>query len=219
MLDELLGKNELELVIRQVSHCFFSNALVIQDLKRRKKYAYSGDRFAGLNQDAEFMAACRDCDVLIHESTYNDSQYQRAYSRQHSTFGQAIAFAMRCKAKKTVLTHFSNANMQEIKGVVNLDGSVNKANLLRQLNLAKHHQPLSTSEFDGMSGRCLGGGGVLREGRSVRVRPHEPAGGRPGGAGLVVEAAVQICGFVRMVNINKIMRRFLHSSIKYYAAQ
>lgn len=49
----------------------------------------------------------RDCDLLIHESTYGDDMADEAARRKHSTARQAAGIAADAGAKRLLLTHFS----------------------------------------------------------------------------------------------------------------
>ena len=49
-----------------------------------------------------------DCDLLIHEATFDDELQKRAYSTQHSTVSEAVSVAKAMRAKKCLLTHFSH---------------------------------------------------------------------------------------------------------------
>jgi len=46
-------------------------------------------------------------DLLIHESTYNNTHEDLAIRNRHSTVGDALDAAKKMNAKFTILTHFS----------------------------------------------------------------------------------------------------------------
>jgi len=48
-----------------------------------------------------------DCDLLIHEATFDDSKQEDAVKKRHSTSSEARRMAEQMHAKHTVLTHFS----------------------------------------------------------------------------------------------------------------
>jgi len=45
--------------------------------------------------------------LLIHEATFDDTLEKDADNKMHTTMGQAIDIAKKCKPWRTVLTHFS----------------------------------------------------------------------------------------------------------------
>ena len=48
-----------------------------------------------------------DCDLLIHESTFLDSEIKLAEKTMHTTVGQALDLAEKANVKKLILSHFS----------------------------------------------------------------------------------------------------------------
>ncbi|HSQ03181.1 MAG TPA: MBL fold metallo-hydrolase [Burkholderiales bacterium] len=53
----------------------------------------------------EFIAFCRDADVLFHDAQYTDEEYQRTRGWGHSTFSAATALAMDARVKRVGLFH------------------------------------------------------------------------------------------------------------------
>lgn len=55
----------------------------------------------------ETVKASLGADILIHESTYADSESKLAQERSHSTSGEAAKIAKKAKVKRLILTHIS----------------------------------------------------------------------------------------------------------------
>lgn len=91
-----------ELVTVRVPHCRDSHGIVITT-EGGEKIAYTGDT---LFSDA-FDRAGLDATLLIHEATMNDDLAEEAKEKRHSTISEAIRAGFNCKAKFTMLTHFS----------------------------------------------------------------------------------------------------------------
>jgi ribonuclease Z len=69
-----------------------------------KKIVYSGDGAPS----RELAKACKDADLLILDSTFADGEEALAKEKLHSTCVQAAKIAAKAKARRAVLTHFSN---------------------------------------------------------------------------------------------------------------
>jgi ribonuclease Z len=69
-------------------------------------------RTIGIMQDTSDAASAfpymSDCDLLIHEATFEHSLKNKAVEYGHSTSTMAAEAALRCRAKNLVLTHFSS---------------------------------------------------------------------------------------------------------------
>lgn len=76
---------------------------VLGEAKKGKKISYSGD-----TRPCEAMILlARDSDILIHESTYESADYQRAVDNAHSTSVEAAEIAKAAEVKELILTHIS----------------------------------------------------------------------------------------------------------------
>lgn len=76
---------------------------VLGEAKKGKKISYSGDT----RPCEEMIRLARDSDILIHESTYEAEDYQRAVDNAHSTSVEAAEIAKEAEVKELVLTHIS----------------------------------------------------------------------------------------------------------------
>jgi ribonuclease Z len=68
-----------------------------------KKVVYATDT----RPTKDIIAASKNADLLIYESTYADSEGRLAIERKHSTAKDGALVAKKSKAKKLVLTHIS----------------------------------------------------------------------------------------------------------------
>jgi ribonuclease BN (tRNA processing enzyme) len=85
-----------------VQHCHSSYGIVL-DLSSGHKVVYSGD----CRPSQSLVKAGADCDLLIHEATFDDSMAADALKKKHSTASEARGVAAQMRARHTVLTHFS----------------------------------------------------------------------------------------------------------------
>ncbi|RDA94848.1 hypothetical protein CP533_4236 [Ophiocordyceps camponoti-saundersi (nom. inval.)] len=87
-----------------VSHCWRSYATEVE-LSSGLRIAYSGD----CRPSTDFAKRCRGAHLLIHECTFGDDPEMRQHARQkkHSTMSEALQVADQMRAKRTLLTHFS----------------------------------------------------------------------------------------------------------------
>lgn len=67
------------------------------------KVSYSGDT----RPKATFAYIGKNSDLLIHESTLEDEKLKDAVNKRHSTTSEALQVGILMKAKKIILTHFS----------------------------------------------------------------------------------------------------------------
>jgi ribonuclease Z len=71
--------------------------------RKGRKIVYSGDTRAC----AEMVHLAREADVLIHESTFDGSQEEKALTTGHSTSRSAARVAAVAQVRKLILTHLS----------------------------------------------------------------------------------------------------------------
>lgn len=72
--------------------------------KKAKKFVYSGDTIA-CEKMVEFA---KNCDLLIHESTYIEEDKDKAKENFHSTATDAAKIAKKANVNELILTHFSS---------------------------------------------------------------------------------------------------------------
>jgi len=71
--------------------------------RRGRKIVYSGDT-GPCDQMIKFS---KDADILVHESTFNDSHHTNALETGHSTASMAAKIAKKADVKMLILTHIS----------------------------------------------------------------------------------------------------------------
>jgi len=91
-----------ELSACQVSHCFDAQAVALSFLNGFK-VSYSGD----CRPSKRFAEIGKDSTVLIHEATFDDEMQGDAEAKKHSTTSEAIGVGLAMRARRVVLTHFS----------------------------------------------------------------------------------------------------------------
>ncbi|KAF5555585.1 ribonuclease Z [Fusarium napiforme] len=85
-----------------VPHCWLSYGTELE-LTSGLRIAYSGD----CRPSNEFARECEGAHLLIHECTFDDDMLAHAKKKGHSTMGEALEIARKMKARRTLLTHFS----------------------------------------------------------------------------------------------------------------
>ena len=96
-----------------VSHCHGAMAVSLT-FPNGFKVSYSGD----CRPSKAFARIGRNSTVLIHEATFDDELQGDAEAKKHSTTSEAIGVAVAMRAKRVILTHFS----QRYQKMPNMDG-------------------------------------------------------------------------------------------------
>jgi ribonuclease Z len=86
----------------RVEHCHGSLACVFT-WPSGLRIAYSGD----CRPSSVFAEIARDCTLLIHESTLDDELRDDALYKKHCTMSEALGVAKEMRARRVLLTHFS----------------------------------------------------------------------------------------------------------------
>lgn len=103
----------------EVDHCLDAFGFQVT-FASGKRVVYSGDT----RPCDSLIAAAHECDLLVNEATMSDELLHEAIIRKHCTISEAVDIAFRAKAKRTVLTHFSQ---RYAKGALSVDQSVYSA--------------------------------------------------------------------------------------------
>ncbi len=97
MFKELLEKGRVNANGKKIS------ISKVAKLAKGKKVVYASD-----TRPSESTArAAKDADLLIHESSFAESEKKLAFERKHSTAAEAASVAKKAHVKKLVLTHIS----------------------------------------------------------------------------------------------------------------
>ena len=123
-----------------VQHCHSSYGLVL-DFESSHKIVYSGD----CRPSQSLVNAGKDCDLLIHEATFEDTKQDDAIKKRHSTTSEARSIASRMKAKHTILTHFSQRYPIHIKTSSEAFTSINGPLTYNRINPNNNTTSTSTS--------------------------------------------------------------------------
>ncbi|TVY85552.1 Ribonuclease Z [Lachnellula suecica] len=86
----------------QVEHCHGAAAVAI-NFPNGFKVAYSGD----CRPSNEFVKIGQGATLLVHEATFDDELQGDAIAKKHSTTAEALDIGKRMKARRILLTHFS----------------------------------------------------------------------------------------------------------------
>ncbi|KAI4146712.1 MAG: hypothetical protein L6R39_003357 [Caloplaca ligustica] len=103
------------LVACNVKHCDEAQAVCVT-FPTGFKFSYSGD----CRPSKQFTRIGYRSTVLVHEATFEDDMQGDAEAKRHSTMREAICVAQAMKAKRLILTHFSQ-RYQKIPELGSLD--------------------------------------------------------------------------------------------------
>ncbi|KFA69982.1 hypothetical protein S40285_02015 [Stachybotrys chlorohalonatus IBT 40285] len=106
--EENFGLTSLKRVY--VNHCWKAAATELE-LTSGLRIAYSGD----CRPSADFARECRGAHLLVHECTFGDDMADLALAKKHSTMGEALHVARQMRARRTLLTHFSQRYTKRCK--------------------------------------------------------------------------------------------------------
>lgn len=98
--DDNFGLNSIKRI--PVPHCWRSYATEIE-LTSGLRIAYSGD----CRPSENFARECEGTHLLIHECTFDNDMASHAQHKMHSTIDEALGVARQMRARRTLLTHFS----------------------------------------------------------------------------------------------------------------
>lgn len=126
-----------------VDHCVNAFAVVLtfnvgHKSMRDWTVAYSGD----CRPSNDLVYVGKNCDLLIHEATYNDKDYNFAQFNKHCTSSEAITVGKNMNAKFTILTHFSVRSTKMPSTTDDFDDSVGIAFDLMAIKCPTHLQRL-----------------------------------------------------------------------------
>ena len=92
----------VDLAACPVSHCWDAQAVALS-FASGLKVSYSGD----CRPSKRFAHIGRGSTVLIHEATFDDELRDDAIAKKHSTTSEAIGVGLAMRARRVILTHFS----------------------------------------------------------------------------------------------------------------
>ena len=84
--------------------------MVLGPPRKGRKITYSGDT----RPNERIVKLAEDSDILIHESTYDSSDCEKAKDHSHSTSKEAANIAKKANVKQLILTHFSTRDRKSV---------------------------------------------------------------------------------------------------------
>lgn len=99
-----------------VPHCLGAKAVALT-FPTGFKFSYSGD----CRPSKHFVDIGKDSTVLLHEATFDDELQGDAIAKQHSTTSEAVGIGIAMRARRIILTHFSQ-RYQKIPVISTMQG-------------------------------------------------------------------------------------------------
>lgn len=120
-----------KLISIPVQHCHSAFALVLEH-SLGHRLVFSGDCRPSLS----LVRAGRDCQLLIHEATFDDCDAEEARKKKHSTVHEALQVGAQMRAKLVALTHFSQRyNVRRNKNLQVLDPPMSGGHSVRETSV------------------------------------------------------------------------------------
>ena len=99
-----------------VAHCHGAMAVSVT-FPGGFKFSYSGD----CRPSQAFTQIGQDSTVLVHEATFDDDMEVDAIAKKHSTISEAVGVGLQMRARRIILTHFSQRyskipTMKDVEG-------------------------------------------------------------------------------------------------------
>tara|TARA_B110000438_G_C15630830_1_gene570929 strand:+ start:104 stop:850 length:747 start_codon:yes stop_codon:yes gene_type:complete len=98
------------------NNLIFENSIIINSLPMKHKIPCWGYKISDNNKSIVFITdtlpnantlnLAKDCDILIHEATFEGNMIEKAKKSFHSTNIQAYKIGIKCNVKRLFLTHF-----------------------------------------------------------------------------------------------------------------
>ncbi|KAI9829945.1 MAG: hypothetical protein M1819_005917 [Sarea resinae] len=129
-----------------VQHCAGAKAVSLT-FPNGFKFSYSGDCRPCNN----FAIIGKDSTVVLHEATFDDELHGDALAKKHSTTSEALGVAAKMRAKRVILTHFSQ-RYQRIPVMINAEGEDDAGNAQNVVEVGEAQADSDTTMADAYDG-------------------------------------------------------------------